>query len=408
MSNDVDIFHKEKDFDKLHLQFQPRADANAMAIKAYVKHKMLAGTHKRRLVEYYRKLGLMDRLLGGKPFKDLDEDDLQELVAIMLSREGHKGRKLGNRTINNYKLELRSILKFLGKKEVAALIKDSRITHLNDITPEDLLEEQELHALLRAATSTRDRAIIALGGEAGPRTTEYFNLQVKDVVLNSSTKAIYLYGKGQKRYRPIIGCVPHLADWLNVHPKSNDPEAPLFITNSGKPYTYGAIRMMLRRTFARAGVKKPAVPEIFRHTVNTFMYATQSIEVAAAWCGHVPGSRAYRHYIHLSKQLKDAKYRGMYGLEVEKPLLPPLMPKVCKVCELENAAEMETCQRCKNPLSIKVIAELTNRDRILERAMEDPAVAAAFEARLFEVVDERVEKILAENRTNRGFGAAEI
>lgn len=389
---DRDVFKKEERFRIADAKFAVRTDANAKAICSFIDSKRM-NTSPRRLLEYYIKLGLIDSQLEGKKFKELTEKDLVTLFANMKRRPGQHNRLISTRSINNYQKELRGFLRFLGKPELAAAIKLERMDELNNLTPDDMLTENDVEALIRAAGSERNRAIIAVLAETGIRPSELFNIQIKDVNLSSQVKTIAIFGKKRKRLRPIIGCASFLCDWLNVHPKGDDGEAPLFTKMNGKPLTYAAGRKIIKLAFAGAKIKKPATLKLFRHSCNTYLYSKFPQEVAGALQGHVPGSQMAKHYVHLSAKRVSEPYLSAYGVKPKEETKPFLMPKACAICGLENTAEKIACERCKNPLSLKSALELTSPNKLIDDVLNsDSELMKQLEEKLVERIMLQVEE----------------
>jgi|GEM_PF-4945059 len=389
---DRDVFGKERRFELADAEFKARTDDNAKAIRAYIDSKRM-NISPRRLLEYYIKLGMIDAQLEGKKFMELNEKDLVRLFERMRKRPGHHNRLISTRSINNYQKELRSFLRFLHRPELAATIKLERMDELNNLTPDDMLIEKDVEALIRAAGTERNRALIAVLAETGIRPSELFNIQIKDVNLSSQVKTLAVFGKKRKRLRPIIGCVSFISEWLNVHPKGDDGEAPLFTKVNGKPLTYAAGRKIILLAFAEAKIKKRATLKLFRHSTNTYLYSKFPQEVAGALQGHVPGSQMAKHYVHLSEKRISEPYLVAYGIRPQEETKPFLLPKMCKVCGLENSAEKITCERCKNPLTIKSAHELTTPNKMIDDVLNS-------DSDLMKQLEEKiVERIMAQVET---------
>jgi len=393
MPENLDVFKKEARFNTLHARFTARTDQNARDVCAYVRKKLI-NTSPQRCLEYYNKLGTIEPSLKGKLFRDLTQDDLIDVFQDIRGRKGRRG-KISVRSLNNYKNELKAFLKFLSKPDVAASIKKDRTDELNFLTPEDMLTEKDIEALIRAAGTKRNRAIIATLSETGMRPVELFRIQIKDVHLSSGIKTITIYSKNKKRTRPIVGCVSFLAEWLNIHPKTDDPNAPLFIKKDGSPVGYWSVVKMVRLTFKRAKIKKPAMLKLFRHSTNTYLYSKYPQEIAGKLQGHVPGSQMARHYVHLNQQTMVDAYSSLYGQKPQEEVKPILMPKTCVVCGLENSAEKTTCERCKNPLTLKSAVELTSPNKLIDDVLsEDSELMKQLEEKIAERIMKQVEERL--------------
>lgn len=410
MTLDVDVFGKEKRFKKADAAFAARKDENAKLIRSYVDSKRIH-ISPRRLLEYYLKLGVMDTVLKGQRFKDLTNEGVLVLIEKMRARPGRHG-KMCVRSLNNYKKELKSFLKFLGKYEVAESIKLDRMDELNNLSPEDMLDNNDIEALIRAASGERNKAIIAVYSEAGLRPSELFNLQIKDVNLGSQKTSLTVFGKKAKRVRPILGCIRYLVAWLNVHPRANDQEAPLFVKKSGKPLPYPGMLKVVKQTFARAGIKKPAIPKIFRHSSGTYVYGAFPQEVATNLMGHKPGSPMAKHYVHMSaKRVSDA-YSTSYGMKPQEEAKAVLMPKTCVVCGVVNAPDKIFCEneKCMRPLSLKSAMEITTPSKLISDVLStDNQFVAQLEEKLVQNIMAKVEERLSmEIRTFGKNGPEEI
>jgi len=401
MPEDLDIFGKEPRFRKLYARMQARSDQNAKDIISFIEGKRIS-TSIHHCLDILLRLKAIEPALQGKKFRDLTKDGLADVFDSIRQRKGRHG-KFSVRSLNNYKNTLKSFLKHLGKLDVAEAIRKDRVNELNFLTPEDMLTEKDIEALIRAAGSARDKAIIATLAETGIRPSELFKLQIKDVHLSSQVKMITIYGKGRQRTRPIIGCVPYLADWLNIHPKGDDPQAPLFTKKDGRLPGYWTIAKVIRLAFKRAKIKKPAMLKLFRHSANTYLYSKFPQEIAGKLQGHVPGSQMARHYVHLNTKQVTDEYSSLYGLKPQEEVRPFLMPKACAICGLENLPDKVACERCKNPLTLKSALELTTPNEIIKDAFsEDNELLERLEEKIAERIMRQVESRLSGEKENYG------
>jgi integrase/recombinase XerD len=408
MSLDVDVFNKERTFTRLHAIFTSRTDQNGKDLVAYVEHKRIY-VSPRRLLEYYIKVGIFEQYMDGKDFRDLTKEELPGMFAALKERKGRHNAHISPRSLNNYKDELKHFLKFLGKNEVAAAIKNERMSQLNDLTSEDMLTMEDVSALIRSVDGERNKAIIALLSEAGNRPSELFNLQIKDLHLSSQANTITFFGKKRKRTRPLISSVPYLVAWLNKHPRAGNPVSALFVKRNGEVMGYRAVQKIVQLAFKRAGIKKPATLKIFRHSVNTVLYGAMSEENVRQLQGHVPGSQMARHYSHLNSQRVSDSYSAMFGLKPKESIKPLLMPRSCNVCGFENKPEMEVCEQCKRPLSLKSAMEMSNPNTLIQEALnEDSGLLKQLEERITERIVREVEQRLHENDKKGIFGGIEI
>ena len=103
--------------------------------------------------------------------------------------------------------------------------------------------------------------------EGGFRIGELLGLQIKHVSFDNNGAQVTVAGKtGMRRVR-IIASAPLLSDWIEAHPRKDDPSGPLWpgigTLGRGEPIDYEAVRMMLIRVAGRAGIKKAINPHVF-------------------------------------------------------------------------------------------------------------------------------------------------
>lgn len=125
--------------------------------------------------------------------------------------------------------------------------------------------DQELHRLFGLPLSPRDRALITLFLDIGPRAGECANLISEDVIPGYAV----LRGKTGSRIVPISDITYRLLDALR--PKlPPDGHQHLFLGRRGGALTYQGIYKTIRRLCKQAGITgKRSSPHTFRHTFGT-------------------------------------------------------------------------------------------------------------------------------------------
>lgn len=161
-------------------------------------------------------------------------------------------------------------------------------TYKPDKTPrhdeQDMFTEAEVDRLRQACDNPRDRALLELLIYTGQRITALRTLRIKDIdcqagVLYLNDEADGLKGaRTRGRKRPLFGARKYVRDWLEYHPRGDDPDAPVFVGNPShhlvdldKPINGSTIRQNLSNLASRAGVRKPVNPHNFRHYFVTVM-----------------------------------------------------------------------------------------------------------------------------------------
>lgn len=140
--------------------------------------------------------------------------------------------------------------------------------------PAEVLAPDEVHAILaqcsrRAPTGVRDRALITVMYRAGLRVSEALALRRSDIDTRRGVVRVR-HGKGDKARSVGIGdgALAVLELWLDRRQALGLAHngTPLFCTLQGGPMSDDAVRNMLRRRAARAGVEKRVHPHALRHS----------------------------------------------------------------------------------------------------------------------------------------------
>ena len=129
---------------------------------------------------------------------------------------------------------------------------------------------EEYEALMLAARGgqnpLRDTTIISLLFDTGMRIGELLNLTEADLLTGQGM--LKVSGKTGGRIIPVSrSVVKRLREYLRVE-RPTSRLAPLFLTFSEESMTYGSTKLMLQRTFKRAGLKYKS-PHCFRRGFAT-------------------------------------------------------------------------------------------------------------------------------------------
>lgn len=140
--------------------------------------------------------------------------------------------------------------------------------------PGEVLTPDEVRAILaqcsrRAPTGVRDRALITVMYRAGLRVSEALALRPSDIDARRGVVRVR-HGKGDKARTVGIGdgALAVVELWLNARRQLGLAVngKPLFCTLAGGPMSDDAVRNMLRRRAAKAGIDKRVHPHALRHS----------------------------------------------------------------------------------------------------------------------------------------------
>ncbi len=285
----------------------------------------------------------------GKDFDKATKEDYMKFIAEL------KRRGLSQETVHTYIKVLKVFHKWLnGNNEYPECVawmrvKENRIKKL----PEELLTPEDVKLLLKFCENKRDKALVAVLWESGARAGEIGTMKIKHVAFDEFGCKITINGKtGMRRIR-LVSAALYLLEWINHHPRREDPEAPLWVsTNVDKVslMTYDALRLQLHKIARRVGLKKPVNPHNFRHSRATYLAQFLTEAQMKEYFGWVRDSDMAARYVHLSgKQMDDAILK-LYGLKKEEKKEDILKPLKCPRCSHVNDVTFEYCEKCWLPL----------------------------------------------------------
>lgn len=392
-------------------------------LNTHENNKILLNKFQKELLvnnySYARIQKLLSHLIViAKNFPELDfekatSEELKEIIAWV------QRRNISPETKRDYKIALRVFYKWLEYESVRDKRAPSVMSGINisisrreQKLPEDMLTEDDVKNLIKNATNSRARCLIALLWETGARMGEIIDLKVKDIKPWRHGYQVILKGKTGSRRIPLIISEPYINEWLEGHPLKDSerwPDVWLWVHISeqnhgrgkirGEKADYASLVKDIRRAAKKAGVEKPVNPHNFRHSRATFLANYLTEAQMNQWFGWVPASRMPSRYVHLSGRDIDVAYATMHGLESESERRPKFVPKKCPRCELEKIpAESNFCPRCGAPLDARVAKEVEEAE---SKVMEAFALLGDLDVvKMLELVT-KLYKIAREDRSVR-------
>lgn len=372
------------------------SNRNKEIIKEFVSSCIAEGIGKLRVVKYIFTL----KQIASSLDKDFDKVTKEDLIKFV--RDIELNDDYSDWTKRDFKVTLKKFYKWLkGNGEEyppeVKWIKSGKKLNNNKL-PEELITQEEVKAMVDAATSLRDRAIVLTLYESGARAGELLNMKIKDVVFDKYGALVMLNGKtGMRRIR-LIASVPSLSEWLSIHPFKDDKEAWLWLgastLNKNERLSYAGLNKLLNELAKRANVNKPVNPHNFRHSRATELAKHLTEAQLCQIMGWVQGSKQAATYVHLSQRDTDKAILSMYGLlEKEEKEEGKLIAIKCPRCEYKNYPGSKFCSRCGMALDVKAAMEAEDRDKqigaSLIEALKDPEVANEIIKTLERIVKER-------------------
>jgi integrase len=295
--------------------------------------------------------------LKDKNFEDVNLDDTIGYIDYMKKKINKKTNKeLKEITIEVAKARLMTLLKWINNGELPKFLKDMhvKINPIN-VTPDQILTEEEVKKLITATKNFRDKAIIAVLYESGCRSGEFLNIKIRDVRFDKFGALLHVNGKTGERTIRLVNTVPYLKEWLRYHP-DNREDSWFWVAKYDKDIKridYMSIWHNLKESAIKAGINKNVRPHIMRHSRITHVASKMPESALRMMFGWTPGSDMPKVYIHLSgKDVDDIVLPGLYGINVKKKdeNRSAMSPKKCSNCGEDNPSDNDFCLKCKWPL----------------------------------------------------------
>lgn len=312
-----------------------------------------------KLQTKYGKVHTLRQLLMyfNKPIDQITKTDIDEYLA-------HLNSKYKPGTILERRMFLIQFFQWYFDKprDELDLIKGIKIVKEKGIKlPEELISPEEIKKIVQVANNFRDKALVMTLYESGARIGEFLQLRIKHLDFANKEYCMITIpmGKTHSRKVPLIYSVPHIQNWLNSHPKRDDPEQALFIQlkrKKGHPIGNDGVKVLLKDLAKRAEVPKNIYPHLLRHSRLTELgkeLKEMELRIFAGWCG---SSNMPEVYIHLAgsdvsnKLLANAGLIDSETVENGKKVLHSLR---CPRCDYQNSAETMIC-KCGFILDIKI------------------------------------------------------
>jgi integrase len=227
-------------------------DEDLEDLRRFYQDAVANGISAGRVVKYLATLQVLNRMIG-KPFLNAEEKDIKALVAEI------EKSNYSNWTKHDYKVVLRKYMRFIGKREAISWLKVKSVK--NGRFPQEILTEEEVKKLSKAAYTTRDRALVLALYESGCRIGEFLPLRLRHVVFDRYGAVLRVSGKtGDRRVRLVASSLA-LQRWIEEHPRKEDPDSFVWckIPSPNNPkwknnhLSYGFTCRLLRELAKKAG-----------------------------------------------------------------------------------------------------------------------------------------------------------
>ena len=338
------------------------ADEDKLLIKSYLKHMGAQGVGKGRIFKLAWTLLTLRRNMTFK-LRDADRGKIEELMDWLNHSEFSANTK------SDHKKILKKFYKFVrhGNADKSTPIPpevswiETSIKKNEQVEP-DVITEGEAKRMVDAATSVRDKALVAVLFEGGFRIGEALGMRVSDVVFDENGAKVSVHGKTGSRTVRLIASSPILGLYIQQHPFKNG-DGPLWIhfgnVKRNRLMSYQATRETLIRIAVSAGLTKRIHPHLFRHSAATrdgeYNISERILEVKYGWS---KGSKMAARYTHIrDTKIADDIFLSTYAGKEFKAPEPQFRPLACVRCGKENTPGMQYCGSCGTPLNRAELAK---------------------------------------------------
>ncbi|MCL4320905.1 MAG: site-specific integrase [Candidatus Thermoplasmatota archaeon] len=335
--------------------------------------KIQEGLTDHRVIFYLIRLRVISRMIPDV-FLNPSIEDLKSVIMQLSANQ-----KISPRTVEDYKQALRKYYKWkLSDKEFQKRVQWIRVrgNSVNRLKKsDDMITVDEIHKIIENSISTRDKALFSVLYDSGCRVGEILTLRIRDLQNDQWGTVLHVSGKTGERMVRIVGdSVPYLREWVQQHPKSNDPNSVVFVSVSaqayGEPMNYAEMLRALSRAKNRAGITRRIHPHLFRHTRASILASRVAEAPLESQMGWIHGSKQTRTYVHLSAKDQDTAILKAYGIKREEDnIAKDASPKSCPRCEALNPSIAVYCRKCWLPLTIEATLELKEKEEHIEKEL---------------------------------------
>ncbi len=303
----------------------------------------------------------LTRLLDGKNWTQLNQDDIDSLVVAIMDKHSDNGKE--TTTTSDHKRFLKIWFRFVKTgsrsfKKVGDPIETRDIeskTVESKVTREQLISPEECKKLIDVCTNFRDKALIHVHYDAGTRIGEILSVKIKHIKVDKNGMIISVDGKTGSRNIRILESVPTLATWLEMHPDKDNAESYLFSSMksiwTGNKLSYAGSVRVLNDACKRAKMRH-LYWHLFRHTEATRTAKYMSDGITKKRHGWSATSKMPARYSHIVSQDVDDCFLKHHGIEPDNSEETSVLPIVCPICKEHNAHDSTICQRCAKPLTM--------------------------------------------------------
>jgi len=320
------------------------------------------------------------------PLVDMDADDVDE---FLFSQNHDRG--LQKNTLRSYRKALRKFFRFLDRD----WYDDVHIGAAPEskVDTDKLLTREEINDIIDAARRPRDKAMVSILADTGMRVSAVASLRVRDIDLSGELATVSVneeaHVKGASGSVPLTWSRGYVANWLDVHPRRDTPDAALihkiekFGDDEDGALTYQYLARRVREIGEEVGIdsdrlnthnfRKSAISRWIRQGMDE-----QKIKHRAFW---VKDSSEFETYSGVSEDEMNRDIAEHYGLSTGEDDGVGTTLDECPTCRIPLRGREKYCPSCGDPLSQVAADEVEEAtDTLVEDIADNPELAESLMA----------------------------
>jgi integrase len=236
--------------------------------------------------------------------------------------------------------------------------------------------QAHIEPMLAASQNPRDEALVALCWDLGPRTSELYELKVRDITdATFGLRVSIRNGKNGSRSPTLVPSVPYVQNWLQRHP--GEPDDHLWSKlSTPERVSQQMLRKALRKLADRADMEPPSKPTPTRLRKSSASYlASEGVSQAhlEEHHGWVRGSDQAARYIAVFGEASDRAIAAAHGLDTPAADSGDATSTVeCFRCGTMTPNTDGVCDSCGQALDPETAADI---EAVLE-ALRDGLISA--------------------------------
>ncbi len=321
---------------------------------------------------------LVMRRVMGRPFPEMTAGDMYRAINALHTATSIKGTVYAQNTRRDLVMIFKMFLKWLLEEgyisvPAAKIDKIKSVPKKQDTTsPDEILTEEEIQAILTSCKTSRDRAFISVLYESGMRIGELSQLKWNHIKFDINGMSIYIPDTktNKTRYVRLYMALPYLAAWRADYPGGSPAgEAPVFLTLKGASFTWETATKIVSRIATRAGLQKRVHPHLFRKSRITHMVTQgyqESVIRSMMWGNQ--NTQQLKTYIVLSEADIDAETAARAGVKLKRKTNKSMEPRICQACGEINGPIDLYCRACGRGLTEEVRMSVNEAEAWIEQS----------------------------------------